>query len=117
MYAIKYFLIALGSTCDTEISGCSPDPCKNGGTCTDLVNDFSCACASGFTGKDIELGNISRKNYYIYLYKLVVERLSTDIEWSVEIHCSSNDRSGTSVHRFIIITENFVIFSYLSLCI
>ena len=48
---------------------------------------------------------------------VVVERLSTDIEWLVEIHCSSDDRSGTSVHRFIIITENFIIFSYLSLCI
>ena len=51
------------------------------------------------------------------IWSLVVERLSTDIEWSVEIHCSSDDRSGTSVHRFIIITEDFIIFSYLSLCI
>ena len=47
----------------------------------------------------------------------MIERLSTDIESLVEIHCSSDDRSGASVHRFIIITENFVIFSYLSLCI
>ena len=50
-------------------------------------------------------------------YGVVVVRLSTDIEWSFEIHCSSDDRSGTSVHQFIIITENFVIFSYFSLCI
>ena len=42
----------------------------------------------------------------------MVERLSTDIKWSVEIHCSSDDRSGTSVHRFIVITENFVIFIF-----
>ena len=39
---------------------------------------------------------------------VVLERLSTDIEWWVEIQCSHDDRSGTS--------ENFVIFSYLSLC-
>ena len=43
---------------------------------------------------------------------VVVERLSTDIEWLVEIHCCSDDRSVGSSYRFIIITENFVIFSY-----
>ena len=31
-------------------------------------------------------------------WTLVVERLSTDIEWLVEIHCSSDDRSGSSAH-------------------
>ena len=70
MYTMKCFLITLGNTCDTNINDCSPDPCKNGGTCTDLVNDFSCACASGFAGKDIKLGNnISRNANHIYLYK------------------------------------------------
>ena len=70
MYTIQCFFRTLGKTCDTNINDCSPDPCKNGGTCTDLVNDFSCACASGFTGKDIKLGNnISRKIYHIFLYK------------------------------------------------
>ena len=44
----------------------------------------------------------------------MVERLSTDIEWLVEIHCSSDDRSGRSVHRFIIILEDFIIFSDVS---
>ena len=48
-------------------------------------------------------------------YPVVVERLSTDIEWLVEIHCSSDDRSGRSVHRFIIILEDFIIFSYVSI--
>ena len=36
---------------------------------------------------------------------------------STEVHCSSDDRSERSTHRFIIVTENLVIFSYLSLCI
>ncbi|XP_060554668.1 fibropellin-1-like [Ruditapes philippinarum] len=26
-------------------------PCKNGATCVDLVNDFSCTCVPGYTGK------------------------------------------------------------------
>ena len=27
-----------------------PNPCLNGGTCIDGVNDFTCACANGFSG-------------------------------------------------------------------
>ena len=50
----------------------------------------------------------------------MIERLSTDIEWSVEIHISNDDRSGSSTHRFIIITDNFiefiVAFPYVSQC-
>jgi hypothetical protein len=36
--------------------GCAPYPCQNGGTCTDtgLPNDYSCACASGWTGTDCD---------------------------------------------------------------
>ena len=42
----------------------------------------------------------------------MIEQLSTDIEWSEEIHIRSEDQSGSSVHRFIIIADNFIIFSY-----
>ena len=27
----------------TDIDDCTPDPCQNGGTCTDGVNDYTCA--------------------------------------------------------------------------
>jgi hypothetical protein len=30
---------------------CADEPCKNGAKCTDLKNDFSCACTDGFSGK------------------------------------------------------------------
>ena len=33
-----------------DIDDCASDPCQNGGTCTDKVNAFSCACASGYEG-------------------------------------------------------------------
>ena len=36
-----------------EISGVT-DPCLNGGVCTDLVNDYSCACINQFSGKDCD---------------------------------------------------------------
>jgi len=31
---------------------CSPNPCQNGGTCTNSSESFTCSCASGFTGDD-----------------------------------------------------------------
>ena len=30
---------------------CDPNPCANGGQCIDDVDDFSCFCEQGFTGK------------------------------------------------------------------
>ena len=45
-----------GSACDVEIDECASDPCINGGTCSDLVNMFSCDCPSLFTGDTCETG-------------------------------------------------------------
>ena len=28
------------ANCATDISECNPDPCENGGTCTDMVNAY-----------------------------------------------------------------------------
>jgi hypothetical protein len=39
-----------GPTCAININECSPNPCLNGGSCTDGINSFSCTCAPGYTG-------------------------------------------------------------------
>ena len=36
----------------SDIDDCSSDPCQNGGTCTDGVNSYTCACVDGYGGKD-----------------------------------------------------------------
>ncbi|XP_065317440.1 delta-like protein 4 [Gordionus sp. m RMFG-2023] len=41
-----------GSLCQIDIPDCRARPCSNGGTCTDLINDYSCNCPPGFEGKD-----------------------------------------------------------------
>jgi Concanavalin A-like lectin/glucanases superfamily/EGF-like domain/Somatomedin B domain len=41
----------LGTTC-IEIDDCWPDPCLNGAKCTDLLNDYSCSCTAGYSGKN-----------------------------------------------------------------
>lgn len=32
------------------------EPCKNGGTCTNLVGSFYCTCTAGFEGVTCEVG-------------------------------------------------------------
>lgn len=36
---------------------CSSDPCLNGGSCVDLVGNYSCICVEPFKGPQCETGN------------------------------------------------------------
>ena len=40
-----------------DINECSSTPCQNGGTCTDAVNSYTCACVPGYTGTNCETGD------------------------------------------------------------
>ena len=39
-----------------ETNECDSNPCLNGGTCTDAVNQYSCSCVSGYAGINCETG-------------------------------------------------------------
>ena len=39
-----------------DIDECASDPCMNDGTCTDLVNGFSCNCTGNYTGSMCNIG-------------------------------------------------------------
>ena len=32
-----------------DIDECSPNPCENGGTCTDGINSYTCTCVPGYS--------------------------------------------------------------------
>ena len=47
-----------------DIDNCDPNPCQNGGACTDGVNTHTCTCVAGFEGDNCETGEfISGSNY------------------------------------------------------
>ena len=39
-----------------DINKCEPNSCKNEGTCTDKVNNYTCSCVAGYTGRDCQIG-------------------------------------------------------------
>ena len=39
-----------------ELIYCLPNPCQNGGNCTDGVKSHSCSCVKGFNGTNCENG-------------------------------------------------------------
>ena len=39
-----------GRNCEIDTNSCRSSPCLNGGTCSNLDNDYTCRCPQGFTG-------------------------------------------------------------------
>jgi len=74
-----------------NVNECESNPCRNGGTCVDGVNAYTCTCPPGYAGKDCETqcrkgadiviamdssGSIGQENFQLqvaYIRKLVQE--------------------------------------------
>uniref|UniRef100_A0A3B3S4Y1 Delta-like protein n=1 Tax=Paramormyrops kingsleyae TaxID=1676925 RepID=A0A3B3S4Y1_9TELE len=48
-----------GASCEIEVNECSNNPCRNGGSCTDLENTYSCVCPPGFYGTNCDLSAVT----------------------------------------------------------
>ena len=55
----------------SDIDDCDPYPCLNNGACIDGVNNYTCACSSGFEGRNCSISNFFFY-YYYYIYNVGV---------------------------------------------
>ena len=42
----------------TDIDDCSPNPCLNGGSCSDGVNSYTCSCVAGYSGNNCQTSKL-----------------------------------------------------------
>lgn len=47
---ITRFSLFSGSNCEHNHNECSSNPCRNGATCEDGLDQFTCNCRAGYTG-------------------------------------------------------------------
>lgn len=61
-----------------DIDECSSSPCSNGGTCNDQVNEYSCTCASGYSGLGCAQGAYFFKKINYFYFYTVVDSITPD---------------------------------------
>ena len=53
----------------SDIDECLSNPCQNGGTCSNMVNQYSCNCAGGYQGTNCETSE--NKRYLSLKYSFI----------------------------------------------
>ena len=53
---VRQLTIIIFNNTFSDIDECESDPCLNGGTCTDVINEYTCDCADGWEGVNCENG-------------------------------------------------------------
>ena len=58
-----------------DIDDCTPNPCQNGGTCTDGVDSYNCTCAAGFKGTNCGISEF--RVVFMFFTAIVMSLVST----------------------------------------
>ena len=59
--------MTLSTSLLSDIDDCAVQPCQNGGNCTDAVNNYTCNCVAGYSGKNCSVGEFKLYffNYFV----------------------------------------------------
>lgn len=70
VYQLKSFSLAQHEIIIFLFRGiwCSSSPCKNGGTCVDISNGFTCICPAGKSGTLCETSKFQTNITYLYVF-------------------------------------------------
>lgn len=69
----------------SDVYDCSGVICRNGGTCIDGVNTYSCKCMTGYTGQHCEISKISSFTYPSII--LEVPNVLSSFPYTLSIVC------------------------------
>ena len=60
-----------------DVNECHSNPCANGATCTDGVNQYSCSCAAGYAGSDCKTGITIEgvPTFSTWIYRTVMQEI------------------------------------------
>lgn len=60
-----------GDYCEQDIDECLSSPCKNGGSCQNLENNYECTCMKGFEGQaHLHYSYNLLVNHFLFLFNL-----------------------------------------------
>ena len=58
-----------------DVDECALNPCKNGSTCVDLVNDYNCSCDGSWKGKNCDVPIKGEVLFLFFLERTMIEFL------------------------------------------
>jgi hypothetical protein len=50
-----------GTDCEHNIDECAESPCLNEATCVDGINNYTCACQPGYTGRNCQVTTCAKE--------------------------------------------------------
>ena len=55
-----------------DVKECSSEPCANGATCHEGINDYTCQCDGGYTGLHCETGRFQFFQFQFFQYVMQI---------------------------------------------
>ena len=93
-----------GVICDVEIMECVSNPCKNNGTCYDLIGYFTCDCMPGYTGDTCAINfNDCDPNLLVYITGYTDANCMTNIDSYNPSPCQNNETCNDLMNNLILV--------------